>query len=473
LVASLVLLVAPQSANAAPPGVVNILVTNAATGTAPFDATAGPGNDTSAANSIVRTNDSVTYDVNLQAVGAVVNETATLTLANADASWAALPPQCGPGSSINGAVLTCATGDHTDASFSIPVSVRVSGAAANGAPVTVTSSVTADNAPATSGAPLTDTVSALPRYDLTKSFGTAQITGTTRNGVTGYRIDFPITVQGPAGGRGEEEVTAPLTFTDDLSQFYVGQPAGWGDPQVIGCGPNGADGVSVFDLPFGSGTAANQVTDSGTWLCTQSADTATITITGADLSFTHIPTQTAVGGALPANVAIAVAGYVSVFVPVTDLSYAPMNSQAALHNSLTGFAPSSITGQTNYGSGNTEPGFNGTGNNASNVSVSTGAAGTFAKQYGNDFGTPNDLVAPNASIAHDGNGEVTPGQTFTSVIAAANRGGLPITNLSLCDLIDNQLNVVTGVNNVFVNVGVVTGITYEYAAGPPITTPAA
>ena len=98
-------------------------------GTAPFDAAGGPGKDVSASDQVVRTNDDITYFIEMNASSAVAANY-KITLPNCDtapnvgapgcspgkvlANWTVLPPQCsgaGSGISANKQVLTCVRSD--------------------------------------------------------------------------------------------------------------------------------------------------------------------------------------------------------------------------------------------------------------------------------------------------------------------------------------------------------------------------
>jgi len=103
--------------NAQASGVLDIVLTQKVTGTAPFDSTSGPGNDTSATDTVIRTNDTLTYEwqfsVNTITDGAANNVRISQTLP-ADMKWNQLPPQClttgvTPVSSIsaNGLTIVC------------------------------------------------------------------------------------------------------------------------------------------------------------------------------------------------------------------------------------------------------------------------------------------------------------------------------------------------------------------------------
>ena len=63
---------------------LSILLVDKATGTAPFDSVSGPGNDISATDNIIRTNDTLTYEwqfsVNDIPIGGSKNVTITQTL---------------------------------------------------------------------------------------------------------------------------------------------------------------------------------------------------------------------------------------------------------------------------------------------------------------------------------------------------------------------------------------------------------
>lgn len=462
--------VAPAPAWAAP----QIQLTASSTGTGPFDPVAGPGFDTSASDDVVRSRDSVVYTVQVLVDSAVTGSAVVFTV-DGPATWEAIPPQCDPASSsIQGPVLTCATGNLAQQTFSLAPSVLVAGDAPNAATVAVTATFQSNETAPVTSSPAAVTVSAAPRWDLRKDFGSAQSQATVYGGRTGFFVDWPVTLHGPPTRKGSEAIASDtLTFVDDLSHLYAGLPPGSGTPQLVDAGPNGAGGVTLVRIPLGRSTtgAANSTSDSGTWDCAQAGTTLTCTVTGADLSMDHVPTQDALGEALPADTAIVVSGFIRIFVPKADLDLYALNASAALENRLEGFAPTSVTGQPNYGPSG-EPGIDGTGNNVATTGVANFTSGASFKVYGADLSQTDvdPRIAPGGSTIGDGNGIVTAGQSFSAYMAFANSGTSPITNVSVCDAVDNTLNTATGQERV---VGATSGYRYEYAATGPWASPSA
>ncbi|MDN3460952.1 SdrD B-like domain-containing protein, partial [Rhodococcus sp. APC 3903] len=320
-----------------------ITLSVASDGTAPFDSI-----DVDASNGKVRTNDTVTYNWQYTTDGAegrTVSFVQTLD-APTPAAVTFAPEnitQCtgeGGGSiSSDGRTLTCNIALPPNSSGSVPISVRVGGAARNGEQISTTLAAGGK----TSAPVLTDIV-AMPQLNLSKkhySYPTTSIV----DGVQGVTMTYGVAVEGPPLAKGSELVTEDLHWIDDLSQVSP-------NAKLVNCGPNtlatrlpnSKIGINPSAIP------ANSVTDSGTIACTQTGGAGTpiqVAVTGADLSGSHLPSN------YP-NTAFLATYNIMVFIPASDIVSAP-EGRLSITNQLTGFDPNGVSGQSNFGEG-FEPG---------------------------------------------------------------------------------------------------------------------
>ena len=151
---------------------VALAVEVAADGRGAFTPDDGPGGDRGPANGVVRTRDSVTYRVTVNAGGGTAHHERFVLDAPAGTGWAGVPLACrSEGSSVEGRQLTCDLGDVPSGhAVAVPVVLDVSGDLRNGDRIAVTGTATADDAETT--APVTSpttVVSAAPRYNLSKN----------------------------------------------------------------------------------------------------------------------------------------------------------------------------------------------------------------------------------------------------------------------------------------------------------------
>ncbi len=245
------------------------------------------------------------------------------------------------------------------------------------------------------------------------------------------------------------------------------------------------------NLPYQNNRTANN----GTWSCPPGSNT--ITVTGADTSATHIPTQGSNGATLGAD--ILVTGRVEVWYPASGLfRYAgpdrdiattadngtldgttsaigsspadwgnlwqygddPLTGTYPTTNCLGGFDPASGTGASNFGAGY-EPGWDGTtasGNNCRDLSF-TIAQGSWAKSFGGNTdlsavsayytgSSSLNYVVPGQSAPNSGDGPIVANQKFFSQNARYNLGGIaPLRKVGMCDAIDNATYHVTPILN--------------------------
>ncbi|WP_419996032.1 hypothetical protein [Streptomyces boninensis] len=459
-----------SSSGAAP--VIDIAVSVAKDGGGNFTSADGPGLDSGDSNGIVRTHDTIQYKVDVNVTGGTANnETFTLE-APVGTEWEQLPGTCtGPGSKIDGQRLICNLGDLTNASRSIPVLLRVTGDMHNGDNVPVSAGVTADNAPGKEVHADPVTVSAAPKFDLNKrDGGIAKQEAAGPNGEAGVVYEFPIVVGAKpqddpkhSPKLGSEPLASPFTFTDDISQLLDGKSAGgarlfdW--TSLPACAPYPAS--KAGSQPAGSGGGARGVTESGTFDCAQSGAGANIdvTITGADTSADHVPTQTTSGKAVPADEALVVSGYIKIWIPQDEINKAAEGNPGGavkIKDTFTGFDPKSVSGQDNYGSG-LEP----LANNSNESSLVVNGRLLLRKWYEDLDGTP----AGTATDYETGDGYVTPGDKFRSRVRVTNSGVAAYDPLYACDTFDNKVQTLTtDADGAYALTKNVSGVKIEYAA---------
>jgi uncharacterized repeat protein (TIGR01451 family) len=409
----------------------------ASTGSAPFDATAGPGNDTSATDHVVRSHDTITYHWGISANGGSSPNTTIRQTLPAGMRWSNLPSYCretagsNPVSSISadGRTIVCNVGTQGSSAQDYYPQAVLTGGLQDGDTLTTNIEVSSSD-PGTSSVTspsVTDTVSAAPRTNLEKQSFFSQ--NTTRNGVAGVLVSYSLSLladdAGGKGLRGAETIAQPVTFTEDISGFLP-------DAEFVGFeNVSGGNGV-----PYSTSTSntPNAVRDSGDWTGTQAGgpgSNVSITISGADLSGDWIPTASAAGPALPADKQFLATQVITFFVPFSSL---PDNQATPYTNVVSGFDPDSISGQSNYGAGQ-EPLADNVVSGSYLKPVGTGGIG---KTYlSND--TDNGWLT-GATGAQSADGIVLPGQTFYAQHVWDARNGAPRTYHQpiICDNLDTS-----------------------------------
>ncbi|MDO4791216.1 MAG: SdrD B-like domain-containing protein [Buchananella hordeovulneris] len=353
------------------PGPITGLVVNISRdGTDTFDANNDPGNDAGAQNGIVRVNDTVTYEVNVNSGNtAAVNPTFTIRFPKG-MEITELPGMCRKdGSSIVPAtagsprlpltndsineleeqVLTCNLGSFDpNKSVKYFVTAKVVNLAKQGQQLPLlAASMTSDGqaSPVTSPTLPTVTASAALRWDISKN-GISQVED------TGYvygpaaevcpwdtkRLCFittyPLLLSAPANGKGAMPAIGDITVMDDVSPERLYPHLSAEQIALIKADLNKyGTRVEVSDANYNiPGTKAgtrvngvdytitNSVRDSGTLRVEQAGpgQPAKFTISGADMTLRTVPRTVTrpVGGALPANVAYAVSRTFNVYTPV-------------------------------------------------------------------------------------------------------------------------------------------------------------
>lgn len=403
-----------------------------------------PGCDFSATNGIVRTNDSIlySYDYSVNGLSEDVTVTATAPLGT---TWNVLPAFCLAGSSINAgngttvaSVITCNRGIQVAGTAeSLPFTATVLGGTGNGTRLNATGSVSGPASSIANASAPNVFVSAAPRFNLRKVYQT--VSPATQGGAPGYRIEYRAILEvyddsTPAAFNpryGSEALASPLAFTDVVSAVSP-------NAVVQGCGKQNDHG--------GNG---------GTASCTQTGGAGqniTVTITGANTSLSQWATPPADGRFLIGTYQILV------WIPDTDVLNASGQSLATT-NTLTSFDPSSVSGQSNFGAGTERANDNFVTRNFTPLTGSFGNA--FVKDYNSGSTTAYGVLVGSTRF-------VGPGDIFAAQLSLNNNTGAPLTDVYMCDVMDNSRY---GVAETAPGSGVVHGndspapISIEYAAG--------
>ncbi|WP_158278802.1 SdrD B-like domain-containing protein [Leucothrix arctica] len=482
------------------------------------------GADCGDANYVVRTQDVSTHLFSISAnggdpsipVGENVIENVVLELTahpstDAEIAFNSLPIACSelggggddPASTIvinsdRSITMTCNLGGLSEGQakfLSIPI--QPSGLSANGSSYTTTqriySTANTDGSATSTVNTYEDStpviISAAPAWDLLQSTTT---TSTWRNDGTGYADVGQGTELGfyastwirVAATRttGIESITEPLTFSSVFSATIESATGTSYSPEfhVISCEPNTA---GFTGLVYGSGGGNASVTDSGdcTFSRTDASDATSpqydFTITGADLSGTHWPTEDTRGNDLSAGPYYATDHRMRVFIPMRTIDAADgvdddFNGALWLTSLLTDFDPTSDSNTSNFGDG-FEPGYNGElidGERSNNQLGSTlfeiTASGSFTKYMAK---TINDNAINGitwaSSSAGAGDAELENGSSAATRILFRNNGTLALTNIGMCDVFDNTTYQLTDRSNTNGSAG-----TYAYLGTRNTTT---
>jgi hypothetical protein len=338
------------------------------TGTPAFDADDAPGNDSSADNDIVRTNDTVTYTASIRYEGEdQTNPAITFTLPQGE-ELVQLPPFCLTGSSVTPASLgapvipvtttsyqslatqtvVCVVDNQTqgtalDYEFISKVRPEVPNGTAL-TPMTVSATSDQVTTPAVSNE-VAHTVSAEADFDVSKrATAFAENAGPYNQdpGVQECEFDtsrfcrtiyYPLTVDTASGGKGITSLASPITLTDNLTPAAFFGAAAWA--QAIATAGSEAAATAAYaprlsecrdvqtmyaGLPYSRGGGQYGVTNSGAIDCQQPGGTGTpvnITITGADTTAYHVPTTIfGTGAAIDADTGYVIAYEIKLQIPV-------------------------------------------------------------------------------------------------------------------------------------------------------------
>jgi uncharacterized repeat protein (TIGR01451 family) len=375
------------------------------TGTMPFDMTAGPGNDTGAANDIIRSNDELTYqiqfNVNDNQSGSSAGENVTITQTlPAGMTWVRLPAICltngvTPPSSIVGQTLTCNVGNipaGTARTLSLVAQIDETTDGEVLVPGADSVTATADGATPDSATPAPVTVSSVPRVDMVKSSAP-----TVSVVAGGYNIRYPVSVRIPDfGGRGLIGYSPPdptMTLVDDFADVS----------------PN-----ATF-VSCATGTR-------GTWACTPGADPQTVDISIAVADPTTHTTQ----GVLSDST-------ITVFVPQADL-----DATGSL-NVTNRFEELVATGS----GGTVQAVGENPANNQFTFTLSNSAAGNFFKHYV-DVTAPGRFIPGGPNVDRNGAAVVNAGQIFQAEVRLGSTNPVSgFNSIAACDVFDTTTQEAT------------------------------
>ena len=435
------------------------------TGLMPFDANDNPGNDSGPDNTIIRTNDVIAYRFEV----AVQDGDATNIVLNVSVSPGLrlnLPAFCRtsgvtPVSSItgdpaSGYSLVCnvgAIGEGAQVLYSIPATVTPD--RPQGSTVSLLgASIRSDQTPAETFPGGTDTVSATPKLDLAKNTQVRLIKRAEGpSGEPGIVYAFPIVVTAKNEAKGNELVTSDISFTDDLATGVSPNARlfqGWSGALSSACMHNmEIREYNLWNLPYGStriadggpggpgggaGVAERSVWNSGSILCTEdlATSTATVTISGADLSARHAPTQNRLGNALQADLAYLVSGVMVVWIPTQDVTDA--GNELAVNNVYSALSATSISSQPNV-----EP------DSANNTVSFIARDGPGTRSFYNHIDYNRFGLLPGQTSRRSGNGYVLADGIFATRHYQYNRAWVSKTRYDdyvFCTSFDNSRQVV-------------------------------
>lgn len=469
VLATSIAVIAWPSAAFATPGVVIQATLTQTDGAAPFDADSAPGHDSGPNNGVVRTNDTIGYQINLNAnlpsgdPGTAVNLTWTLQLPQGVA-LPSLPPYCvTPGSSLTPATLpapttpvtstsyqslarqtlTCNVGDRsTGQALTFPLDAKVRPEMPNGTvlgPIQV--SAVSDESPQVQSNEVSATVSARAQYDFSKNGAVATTAnqGSISTSQAACPFDavrtcavvlFPMTIGAVNGGIGNSPMAMPFTLTDNVTAAALFPTLTPDQIAAINADP-GKYGASFGcllpptpDIPgVRLGSTASSVRNSGAIACTQpggrnTAGTVTISSTSgnniADMSGYTCPTQSGTGAVQLNGGQCWVVSYgAAVYIPmdtVLDFGLAGPDGQRftlTVQNTFTNLTGTDISGTTS------DPTANLAYNDSRRFDVSAQITGSFDKHWA---GVPGDTRNTPATTYTSGNGgpwSGPPGVGFT------------------------------------------------------------
>lgn len=445
------------------------------TGTEPF--TPGDdsaGNDSGADNDIVRTNDTVTYTVGIRYEGGdQTKPTIKFTLPKGQ-ELVSLPPFCLTGSSVSPEnvpapvvpvtttswqslpvqEITCVVDDQAiGTSLDYKFIAKVRSEVPHGTSMTpVVATATSEQVTTPASSPsVSQVVSAAANFDVSKR---AMSTTDTTGPLYGYWglcsfdtsrscriVDYPLTLNTPAGGKGITPLASPITLKDDLrpDSFYgagTTASAAWTAAGAAALDKYGArltrcnnGALNLWgSIPnskiAGGGTSENSVRDNGTITCDSSGPgtVVDITITDADTTAYTVPTKASAGAALPADSGYVISTAVRVEIPidaVRDLGEEVSGTWTlGFKNEFTDVKADDISGEPNQGE---RP-----ENNVREATTKLEVAGGFGKGFSGITGKPGNTPTgggfssweyegpPGSGSFRDGNTVVVAGQTVLS-----------------------------------------------------------
>lgn len=422
-------------------------------GTAPFDDDNIAGNDSGAANAVIRSNDRVGYRFSYVTSGGDTNTRAVFT-APAGARWSYMPVGCGIGSGIAGQVLTCVLGDIPNSQaqsidLEMNAGARTQGETVPPATVSFTSNETPT--PPAYTVPPTLTGSAAPRWDVVKieaGYGWEFRLDSGPGGAPGFILPYNIMVRAEnyksRGGADSLKGLAPLGATviiNDTLPTANARIMDYPNPyQATACTGHGTGYrqylSSILDLGSTSSTSAQAVANGGSCAATQVGQTATLTLAGVDSSLTHRPSTWSNDVIPPSDIRTTTIISKNLFVWIPQSDVASGGELTNIVNTIPATTFTSQDGQQTY----TEPN---TSNNSYTHGLRSGGAGTISKlsvPWWYDVGLPvgpNDAPGGVPTGYADAVNTTVVGSRWRPRFSVVNTSTVPMTNLHLCDYFDN------------------------------------
>ena len=414
-----------------------------------------PGCDVSSTDNRVRTHDAVSYNVSLQ-VDPPGDDVFVRLQFKAGLIASDLPGACDPftstitgdGTTVSPSEIYCDLGFKTSWASTLEFFATVDGKIANGTVTGLQSAEiggTASTATPANLLALNDqVVTASPRINLRKQ--TAWYTARTRGGVSGVDMRYRFwvglwdndrngnTADDPDPRLGHENVTSAISWTEDMSAVAP-------NAYLVSCAlsASAAFPYNIYDPLY----PHRSVTNAGAPSCSNTGPAATgtqtVTLSGADLSLEHYPTQNKNGGSLPASYKFASVGIITVFVPYSDIEDAGGSLVAT--NSFTNLNVTSISGQSNFNGAGEDL----TDNIVSQTIQSRGGAFSHSLRCFYPGETPPAWCAPywaspptNATVVSAGNGVVEPEQTYVTYTYYRNLSFIGDPEADVCTIIDSR-----------------------------------
>lgn len=278
--------------------------------------------------------------------------------------------------------LTCELTFPAGGSLSgnLPISVTATGSVPNGTVIAPELTVTPDGGTPAAATPPAVTVVAEPSVDLIKQMNLLAQGPDVYDGRDGYLIFVSqgLMQRNPSGTgqrKGIEELATPVTWTDDLSDMPANSELVFTAADVYstaGASPSNCRADTYYAFPTSEASDTAQIT------CVQSAPGQPIdfAITSADLSGTNT------SGPFYQQGIVLSTGFI-LFVPSESVPVGPTGTLYT--NQLTQFDPTSVSGQSNYGSGYEPGGAPGdtcvspvSNNNCAGVQLFNGVEGAFS-----------------------------------------------------------------------------------------------
>jgi len=423
---------------------------------------------------IVRTNDVFEVTAAWSWNGDADQDTETATIvgvlpASGEYEWTDIPGSCdASGSSLSDdrLTMTCVRSNFDNSQVGtvaedLPFNVRVKGGALDGSQpgdIQFTVSVDDGSIPKTDDTDGTSlTVTAAPRWNLQKSIYTA-IPGKEHDGENGYIVDYKFYIEtDEVNGEidnvfsvlGNESMgsSATFNFIDKIDELSP-------NATLIGCSMDGrytnrdgyvgsADPVTKSDGIY-SQFADRTIPQAGgeqQITCTQNGTDIAVAVSNIDATLNNYPTKSYNGYDLPVNRAIAAIGSIYIFVPLSDVEKGPDglsgtddDGELPIKNKLRGFDPTSPTGNSNFGASSESLKDN------DYTMTLYGMRGSFSKYYRGEKTSVWEYPG-GATTARSGDGLVTAGSEFSTVLVNSNTGGTGYTE-KMCDVVDAyRLNV--------------------------------